>query len=32
MSPENGLDIDEPMDLKWAEFYMKNISPTNPQK
>ena len=32
LSPENGLDIDEPMDLKWAEFYMKNISPTNTQK
>ena len=32
MSPENGLDIDEPMDLKWAEFYMKYISPTYKQK
>jgi CMP-N,N'-diacetyllegionaminic acid synthase len=22
----NGLDIDEPLDLRWAEFYMKNDS------
>lgn len=26
MSQRNGLDIDEPLDLKWAEFCMENIS------
>ena len=32
MSPRNGLDIDEPIDLKWAEFYMKYVSSADRHK
>jgi CMP-N,N'-diacetyllegionaminic acid synthase len=32
MSQRNGLDIDEPLHLKWAEFYMKNVPTAGMEK